>query len=458
VYGDSQDKIPPNDYLRKLQQDSQAHREAVLATYAFEQPNYPKQDWTAGYKTTLALMQEGASAIYHGVILVPLTEKITCVSVPDLLIREPGRSQWGDWHYVPLDIRLGKRPKQEYQLVVTFHAWAISIAQGIFPQVAWLHLRDRKRYSIQVATWLPRLQTTLNAYVQILQQTQPPEVFIARNKCNLCHWYQHCYTLAQSQRHLSLLPGVTLNRYRDLQALQVTTLEALAQSSVKQLAPAPSLQSVAPQLIRQAQANWSQQPLLHNQNPIPLPDAAIELYFDIEAEPDLGVAYLHGLLVVDVHAQTEVFYPALAENPCHEQQAWHEFLKMVAAYPHAPIYHFCPYEVQTVQRLAHLYQTPKLEIDSLLHRFWDLHHWIVTHLTLPVESYALKTIARWLDFEWRDADASGAQSIYWYGQWLETGDRAYLNAILRYNEDDCRATHHIRSWLRQQFMQQSLAP
>ena len=29
----------------------------------------------------------------------------------------------------------------------------------------------------------------------------------------------------------------------------------------------------------------------------------------------------------------------------------------------------------------------------------------------------------------------------------ETGDRSYLEAILRYNEDDCRATYHIKDWL-----------
>ena len=52
-----------------------------------------------------------------------------------------------------------------------------------------------------------------------------------------------------------------------------------------------------------------------------------------------------------------------------------------------------------------------------------------------------------MGFQWRDAGANGAQSICWYNDWLETGDRAHLEAILRYNEDDCRATYHVKQWL-----------
>jgi len=126
---------------------------------------------------------------------------------------------------------------------------------------------------------------------------------------------------------------------------------------------------------------------------------------------------------------------------------WQQFLDLVWQYPTAPIFHFCPFEVQTVERLAKLYGTPPQRIRPLLTRFVDLHERVTRLVTLPVESYALKPIARWLGFNWRDPNANGAQSIYWYAQWLSTGDRAYLDAILTYNEDDCRATYHAKVWL-----------
>jgi predicted RecB family nuclease len=68
---------------------------------------------------------------------------------------------------------------------------------------------------------------------------------------------------------------------------------------------------------------------------------------------------------------------------------------------------------------------------------------------LPIESYTLKLIAKWLGFEWRNSAANGAQAICWYSQWLETSDPQFLNDIVLYNEDDCLATYRVKDWLTQ---------
>ena len=175
--------------------------------------------------------------------------------------------------------------------------------------------------------------------------------------------------------------------------------------------------------------------------------APIELYFDIEAQPDLELNYLLGVLVVDRQGNTEKFYSLLAERPEDEELIWQQFLDLVGQYAEAPIYHFCVYEFDTVKRLARLYRTPYTSILPVLNRFVDVYEQLTRSVALPVESYALKAIARWLGFEWRDPEASGAKCIYWYDQWLKTGDRALLDIIQRYNEDDCRATHSLKDWL-----------
>jgi uncharacterized protein YprB with RNaseH-like and TPR domain len=54
--------------------------------------------------------------------------------------------------------------------------------------------------------------------------------------------------------------------------------------------------------------------------------------------------------------------------------------------------------------------------------------------------YSIKTLAKYLGFEWRDAHPSGAASIELYDRWAETGDPAIKQRILDYNEDHCRAT------------------
>ncbi|HEY9648367.1 MAG TPA: TM0106 family RecB-like putative nuclease, partial [Chroococcidiopsis sp.] len=288
---------------------------------------------------------------------------------------------------------------------------------------------------------------------------QEPEVFIAHNRCDLCHWYSHCYSIAQAEQHLSLLPGVTPSRYIHLKASQLLTVESLAAIAPERLAPMPGFGvPVAQKLVAQAQATLHNRAIARPASPVTdpdepllfpheLPTSPIELYFDIEAAPEQNLVYLHGVLVVDRPQCSETFYPLLADDPEHEGRIWTQFLELVSQYPDAPIYHFCPYEVQTVRRLAEYYGTPFAAVEPILERFVDLHERVTRVAILPVESYALKAIARWIGFDWRNPEANGAQSIYWYAQWLSTGDRTYLDAIVQYNEDDCRATYHVKNWL-----------
>lgn len=453
TYGDPSQKAPLSDFLIKLIQDSLSHKQSVLADQIWHCPRYQHGDWIAGASATSDLMQQGVEQIYQGVLLVEEAQGLTLVSNPDLLVKQPGQSDFGNWIYAPTDIRLGKRPKLGYQIVTAFHVKLLARVQGAWPEMAWIFLRDKGLYEVDLWQFMPQMQAVLDQLSQMLLQQQEPEVFITRNRCSLCSWSNHCYVIAQSQQHLSLLPGVTPTRYILLQQLNLTSVKTLATAPLSQLQPQFGYE-VAVKLIQQAQAAVQNQaiPLSLTQpfmslSPRDLPTATVELYFDIEAEPGLNLAYLHGVLVVDRQAQTQVFYPFLAESPEDERLVWQQFLDLMQTYPTAPVFHFCAYEVQTVERLAKLYQTPRHLTKPLLDRFVDLHQWVTQTVILPIESYTLKMIARWLGFEWHDHDASGSQSIYWYSQWLKTGDRTFLEAILRYNEDDCRATYRVKDWL-----------
>ena len=456
-YAQSSQRDATSDYLRKLQQDSLVHQVNILSTYHTQRPRYPSRDWKAGFVATHELMQQGCSHIERGVLYVQYEEDVVLVSRPKILIRQPGVSKFGDWLYVPADIKLGKRPKADYQVIAAFHAFLLSLIQDEWPESSRLILRHGNEYRVNLPDQVPKMETVLANCIDMVRQQQEPMVFISRNRCDLCHWFSHCYDVAQTESHLSLLPGVTPSRYTHLKSLNLTTVEALAQATSPSLASLPGFgRHIAHKLVRQAQSTHQERAL----KLIPLPDedshpplqewiptAPVELYFDIEAAPERELIYLHGVVVVDRVAQTETFYGLMAESPEDEVAIWEQFIDLTARYPTAPIFHFCPYEAQTVKRLGATYNTPDIIIEDLIERFVDLHDRVIRSTTLPIESYALKAIARWVGFDWRDQRANGAQSIFWYDQWLDTGDRTYLEDILQYNEDDCRATWKVKDWL-----------
>lgn len=459
LYGDPEHRDPPSDYLSKLHQDSIAHQQTVIKDWPAVIPAYPHRDWAAGAQATLDLMWQGAERISRGILISTDANGTVLLSRPKLLVRQPGASIFGDWHYMAVDIKLGKRAKSDYQIIAAYHTHVLAEVQGAWPETSLLILRHQNVYEVDLFDQVPKMLEVLGDCVNTLQNGQEPEVFIARNRCDLCHWFSHCYTQAKVTNHLSLLPGVTPNRYAHLENLALTSVADLSAASPESLEDLPGFGThVAQKLVRQAQATYAQQPLLtmHGENLIRdnrtvveqlLPTAPVELYFDIEAAPERELIYLHGVLAIDRRSNTDTFHALVAEHPDDEKRIWEEFLELAHQYPTAPIFHFCPYEYQTIKKLASFFETPVERVEPLLERFVDVHDSIVQMVTLPIESYALKAIARWVGFEWRDEGANGAQSIYWYDQWLETSDRTFLDTILRYNEDDCRATWLVKDWL-----------
>jgi len=185
-------------------------------------------------------MAAGVEAIHRGVLLAPSGDpSVELVSQPDLLVKREGWSCWGNWHYVPIDIKLGKKPKLDYQIITTYHAYLLSAVQGVWPTHSYLALRDGKLYGVEVERLTLSLQTLIRRCGEELRAPTPPELFISHSRCDLCPWLSHCYTEARAINHLSLLPGVTPARYELLKQHQRVSLTDLAQADPGQLAHWP---------------------------------------------------------------------------------------------------------------------------------------------------------------------------------------------------------------------------
>lgn len=479
IYGNPQQKDPEKDFLLKLKRENLSHIRNVLQARSFDyhQPKVSRRHWQLNSQQTMELMQQGVDCIYQGTLSLTFTEwkkvvgeqifvaklqanqlaisseilaTVIFQAAPSLLIKQPGKSRFGNWEYIPVNIKLGRRAKPEYKLIAAFHSQMLGIIQGTIPKRSQLILREHNDYFVNLDHWLIKMQYVVADCFAMLADKFEPEVFISRQRCNLCNWHGHCYGIAQSEEHLSLVPGVTPKRYEYLQEIGITSVESLIEVEEARLGEIVGY-DVARQLKQQIVAIKSDHPLVKSSfdliNTQPIPTGAIELYFDIEAEPERQTDYLLGVLLVDRAENTEKFSAFLAEKPEDEGKIWQQFLNFTELYPDAPIFHYSEYEVDAIKRLARLYDTPKSTTKELLSRFVDLHDWVTKSVVFPVESYSLKALANWIGFYWRETEGSGDQSVCWYDQWLQTQDRALLELILSYNEDDCRATRFLKDWL-----------
>ncbi|MEM1369229.1 MAG: TM0106 family RecB-like putative nuclease [Cyanobacteria bacterium P01_H01_bin.15] len=452
---------PPDserEFVTKLREESRRHSDNFVETYYPDHirvtPGHPIQKATE----TLTLMVRGIDCIYQGQLRCFGADMQSWLDLdcgsnlfdsrPSLLVKEPGNSRFGPWQYRNISIQLGRRAKSEYKLVAAFQSYVLASIQETAPLPPDIVLRDHHRHQVQLSYKREHLQEMLTAILSSLAQTEPPEVFISRQRCSLCRWYSDCYAEATQNRHLSLVPGVTPQRYAHLRTLEIESVAALATASPLQTGELLGY-GFARQLQQQAAALHYQRPFLRQPDKPPpiFPNAEVELFFDIEAEPERNVDYLWGVLFVENSCQTAKFKGFVAEAVDEEEQTWLNFLNFVQTYPNAPIYHYSAYEIEAVRKLGQRYRMDPQIITDLLTRFVDVHHHLVNTVTLPVENYSLKTLANWLGFQWRDPEANGEVSVCWYDRWLKEGNREYLERIIDYNEDDCRATWHLKTWL-----------
>jgi len=98
-------------------------------------------------------------------------------------------------------------------------------------------------------------------------------------------------------------------------------------------------------------------------------------------------------------------------------------------------------------RLVTRHGAPDVIIQKFREHTIDLHQKTVDSVIFPLYFYTLKDVAKFLGYQWSDSEAGGAESVAWYDQWLKTGDRTFLDRVIKYNEDDVRATMMLKQWL-----------
>ena len=279
--------------------------------------------------------------------------------------------------------------------------------------------------------------------------------------CKLCHWHSACVKQLKVADDLTLIPELGRTR-RDVMMQSVPTVDALAKADPSEFHEGEKtiFRGIGPATLgkfseraRLLAAGPDARPYL--KEPLELPSAPVELFFDIEVDPMRDHCYLHGFVERrngDSKSERFVYFFAEGATEEAEKQAFAQAWEFMRASRPCAIYYYAPYEKTIYRKLRDKY-SDVCSVDDLEALFdatetVDLYTDVVRKYTeWPTHDYSLKTLARYLGFDWQDTDPSGASSIEWFHQWTDTGDETIRQRILAYNEDDCRATRVLRDAL-----------
>lgn len=302
---------------------------------------------------------------------------------------------------------------------------------------------------------------------------------IVIRECDHCTWWETCKPRLDADdlslriskspldvREISVLRAHGINTLADLAH---TDVEALMETYLPQVAHRHGADSRLRLAARRASLMLDGVELERlTADPFDLPEASLEIDFDIETSAGDRV-YLWGFLVHDRLGELtgeggsrDPFYKAFSRFEVLDNQTEGELAveaitwldRLCTERPDTLVYHYSDYEVVHLLRLARRTGDPEVlaAAQRVRAHFVDMFTLVKEHF-FGANGLGLKVVAHaGAGFEWRDEDPGGLNSQTWFHDAVLGADELTRSEattrVLEYNEDDVRATHQLRAWLR----------
>jgi predicted RecB family nuclease len=406
---------------------------------------------------TRAAIGRGDTLIYSGRLSVD-----ELLGEPDLLRKEASG-------YVAIDIKSGSgeeggdegedgKPKKTYGVQLALYTdilERLGVSAGRYGYIWDVH-GEEIRYELDtplgpksppIAEVYRDAKAAAERTLAQEQKTLPARASV----CKQCVWGSSCLRDMKGAGDLSLLPRLG-RATRDTLMTTFPTVVGLANADLSRYvgskkSPFPGVSaSTLSKLQVRARLAVDPAPVPYFREAVELPKNSLEVFFDIEDDPMRDVVYLHGFVVrKNGDWKTEQFVAVFAEEPSvqSERCAFAAACEFLIQHRDYMVYYYSRHERTKYRKLQQKY--PEVcsaeDVEALFSpgRSFDLFYDAVCKSEWPTLDWSIKSLAKFLQFQWRDVDPSGAASIEWFDQWVKTQDPKIKQRILDYNEDDCVA-------------------
>jgi predicted RecB family nuclease len=412
---------------------------------------------------TREAMEAGAEAIFQATLM-----RGRWRGHADFLERAAGETALGSYGYEAVDTKLARneaRPSHVLQLC--FYSACIEQIQGVPPALMHLQLGSGRRESLRPSdfdAYFTRAQRSLERFVDDRPKTTPYPCAA----CTQCDFRAHCEREWRAKDDLSFVAGIRHTQALALEQEGVTTLAALGDRSAiarVRSVPASTLSGLHEQAELQVVTRTTGsiatrlRPLEEGRGfaLLPLP-SRLDMAIDLEGDPfwraDRELTFMFGLLERAGDGWT--YRAEWAHDEVEEASLAGRVIDAIHARlrddPAMHVYHYGAVEVSVLKRICMLNATHEEPLDILLRRhvFVDVVQAVRQAMRIGLEGYGLKEVEKLPRFERTAEVERGADAVLEYEHYLADRATTHLEAIARYNDEDCRATVAVVDWLRGQ--------
>lgn len=328
-HGDRDDRRPVTEVEEFVLKRGRDLEDRLCADLDYAEPQYPERDFEAGAAATHALLREGPPGVLQAVLL-----EEDRLGIPDLLRREEGASELGDFHYVVGDIKSSRLARGDQILQTMFYSRLLKRLQGREPGYAYLILRDGHEERFALADYEAAIDEVEQRIVSLRSGDTQAEAFYGY-ACDSCRWSQVCLPQLEERNDLSLVQGMTRGLREVLGVAGVTDVDGLRGISVETVAKRTRLESALLRRLKKAAESRAMGRPLRDRRPAAIDPCQVAVVHML-SDPFADRIHWFGAL-----------YPATADGTVHEvfvekrERELSAFLGLVERLPaKAPIWHY----------------------------------------------------------------------------------------------------------------------
>jgi len=417
-------------------------------------------------KATLAAMQEGQEIITQGYLSYGTFGGFT-----DFLVKVPGASNFGDYHYEVWDTKLSKKLKPYFAVQLCCYIEMLESIQGVRPRQMVVVLGDDTEARLEVANYFAYYKSLKSAFLEF-HKTPSKNLPNPADSKNYGRWSELANKQLAEQDHLSQVANLSRSQIKNLEKAGITTMQQLADSNLdtipnmvsgvfRKAKDQTALQIASRELDKPEYVILPHEKGVQRGLAILPPHSNNDVFFDIEGYPHIegGLEYLWGSTYFERDG-ARAFKDFWAHDSTQEKKIFIEFINWIyglwLADPSMHVYHYANYEIAAIRKLMGRYGVCEEQVDNLLrnHVFVDLYTIVRHGIMIGEPRYSIKNVEHIYRPARETGVASGGESIIVYENWRENPDgdtwenSAVLKTIRDYNIDDCDSTLELAEWLR----------
>lgn len=468
---------PSDSMMTMLQEKGGEHEKTVLDEFITQ--GFSVSDISSSSDkeiATIEAMRSGAEIIYQARLSYGPFKGFA-----DFLVKVPGESRLGDYHYEVWDTKLSKTLKPYFTIQLCCYVDLLESIQGRRSQNFVIVLGDGQQERLRTDDYFYYYQTIRDTFLTTHNNFDPSQRPDPANSKSWGNWQGHAQALLKEVDHPSQVATITRSQIKKLSTVGINTMTELANTTLERVPGIgqPVFQRLMAQAKIQKASEGHEVPLYQVLIPeqgeqlgftlLP-PHSDLDVFFDIEGFPliDGGLEYLWGNTYFDETGSLQ-FKDFWAHNEEEEKQSFKAFIEWVYARwkadPTMHIYHYANYEIAACRKLMSRYGVCEYEVDQLLRNevFVDLYKIVKSGLLIGEPKYSIKNVEHLYRGKRQTEVGTGGDSVVVYENWRQNPDghtwqtSKILNDIRDYNIDDCNSTQELVDWLRERQQEHGIA-